>query len=136
MEKSFLTQFEQKKQTQITNPPNGEPMKDINFEEIMNKAKEMQDKFQQMQKEFANKETIGLAGIKDTDKIFVEATIDGSRILKKLEVGEGVWQEDPKIRTDLIIAAINNATEKLNGQMQTEVKSLYEGAPNLTQDDA
>ena len=35
----------------------------------------MQDKFQQMQKEFANKETIGLAGIKDTDKIFVQKAL-------------------------------------------------------------
>ncbi len=110
-------------------------MKDINLEEIMSKAKEIQDKFQQMQREFANKETTGMAGIKDADKIFVEATVDGSRSLKKLEVGDGVWEEEPQIRIDLIIAAVNNATEKLNGQMETEVKSLYEGAPGLSQDD-
>lgn len=101
-------------------------MKDINVKEILGKAQEMQEQFQKMQEAFARKEIVGTAGIDDADQVFVKATIDGMRILKALYIGKGALEEDEKIMTDLIITAVNNATEKLNGEMQKEVKKIYE----------
>lgn len=110
-------------------------MKNINIEEILGKAQEMQGQFQKMQEAFAHKEIVGAAGIDDPDQIFVKAVIDGMRILKSLYIGEGALKADSKVMIDLVIAAVNNATEKLNEAMQTEVKKIYE-APRTPSSDA
>lgn len=103
-------------------------MKDINFEEIINKAQEMQGQFKKMQEVFANREIVGTSGIDNKDQVFVKVTIDGIRMVKSLVIGQGAL-DDPIVMTDLIIAAINHATEKLNEEMQKEVKKIYEAAP-------
>jgi DNA-binding protein YbaB len=100
-------------------------MKDINLEEILGKAKEMQDQFQKMQHDFSNKEIYGLAGIDDADQIFVKVMIDGARKVKTLTIGEGALEQSVSVLTDLIIGAVNNATEKLNGEMQQEMQKIY-----------
>jgi DNA-binding protein YbaB len=100
-------------------------MKDINIEEILAKAKEMQEQFKEMQKNFTHTEIKGIAGIDDADQVVVKATLDGMRMIKSLMIGKGALEQDPKVLTDLIIAAINNATEKLNGAMEVEVKKIY-----------
>ncbi len=100
-------------------------MKDIKIEEILGKAKEMQDQFQRMQQEFRDKKIHGMAGIDDAEQIVVKATIDGMRMISDLHIGEGALTQDVKVLTDLVIGAINNATEKLNGEMQKEVKKIY-----------
>jgi DNA-binding protein YbaB len=100
-------------------------MKDINIEEILSKAKEMQGQFQKMQENFREKEIQGMAGIDDADQILVTATVDGMRMVKALHIGKGALEQDTQVLTDLIIGAINNATEKLNGEMQKEVKKIY-----------
>ncbi len=110
-------------------------MKDINLEEILSKAKEVQDKFQEIQKNFTEKRVTDIAGIENEEKIFVKATVDGTRLIKTLDIGDGAWQQGPKIIIELIITAINNATEKLNKQMQSEVKKLYTPDPQDKADD-
>ncbi len=105
-------------------------MKDINLEEILGKAKEMQDQFQKMQQEFTAKEIHGIAGIDDADQVFVKATIDGARKIKALTIGTGVPTENKNVLADLVMGAINNATEKLNLEMQTEMQKIYQ-APGM-----
>lgn len=105
-------------------------MKDFNIDDILGKAKEMQDQFQKMQHAFALKEIHGMAGIDDTDQVVVKVTLDGGRNVKKLVIGNGVWKEPHDVLIELVIAAINNATEKLNEEMQKEVQKIY-AAPKL-----
>jgi len=100
-------------------------MKDINIEEILGKAKEMQDQFQKMQQAFTHKEIHGMAGIDDTDQVVVKITIDGMRMVKALTIGEGALGQNSQVLVALIKGAVNNATEKLNEEMQKEVKKIY-----------
>lgn len=105
-------------------------MKDINVEEILGKAKEMQDQFQKMQQSFTHKEIHGFAGIDDADQLVVKVSIDGMRMLKSLSIGDGALEQPVNVMTDLIIGAVNNATEKLNEEMQKEVKKIYAAPTN------
>ena len=98
----------------------------INMKDVIEKAKEMQDQFQQMRDQFTNKELQGMAGVDDEDKIYVRGTIDGARMLKSLEIGSGAKEQDVDVLSDLIILAINNATEKLNDEMKNQVQSIYQ----------
>lgn len=141
MEKLFQIQLNQKKQIHnqnevtaklesIVNYLGGDFMKNIDVEGILSKAQEMQGQFQKMQEEFVNKEIIGTAGIDDADQIFVKVVINGMRMVKSLYIGQGALEQETKVKIDLIIAAMNNATEKLNDEMQKEVKKIYK-APGM-----
>jgi DNA-binding protein YbaB len=110
--------------------PDMKDIKDINIEEVLAKATEMQSQFQDMQKNFTKKEIVGMAGAEDADKIFVKAKLDGMRMVKSLDVGEGAWAQARSVLLELIITAVNNATDKLNDVMQTEVKKIY-SAPGM-----
>lgn len=108
-------------------------MKNLNFKEILGKAHEMQSHFQDMQKAFEKTEILGTAGIEEEEEqIYVKALIDGKRRLKNLEIGEGAFKSGKEVMIELILNAVNNATEKLNEEieglnkkMQGEIKKIY-----------
>jgi len=105
-------------------------MKDINIEEILNKAKDMQGQFQKMQETFTHKEIQGIAGIDDADQVVAKVTVDGMRKIKTLHIGDGALRQGKAVLADLIKGAVNNATDKLNEEMQREVKKIY-AAPGM-----
>jgi hypothetical protein len=109
----------------------------IDMKDILNKAKEMQEQFQKMQEAFTAKEITGMAGVDDADGVCVKATIDGARMLKKLVIGEGAKEQKAEVLADLVIAAINDATNKLNTEMKNQVQSIYQasGVPSDTPKD-
>jgi DNA-binding protein YbaB len=100
----------------------------IDMKEILAKAQEMQEQFQKMQTNFAGKEIHGMAGVDDVDEVVVKVVLDGTRMVKKLFIGKGAKEQKTEVLIDLIVAAINSATEKLNGEMQNQVQSIYQSS--------
>ncbi len=103
-------------------------MKNVNVEEILSKAQEMQGQFKQMQDAFSQKEINVTIGIKDVHEIWIDATIDGMRQVKKIVIGKGAIEQGAEALADLIKDAINKATIKLNEEMQKEVQSIYKSS--------
>lgn len=86
----------------------------------------MQNKFESMQQDFSAIEIQGLAGIEDAEGLFVKVVITGDRKIKQLVIGDGIWKSGREACIELIIAAVNNATDKLAQEMQSRVKEVYE----------
>lgn len=95
------------------------------LEFMKSKGQDMVQHFQKMQQDLEKKEIIGVAGVVDSDEIFVKVVFNGLQECKKCTIGKGAYDEGISVVTDLVVAAINNAMEKLKGVMQTEVMDVY-----------
>ena len=78
------------------------------FGEMLLKAKEMQSKMKDAQNSLKNIEVEGEAGASA-----VKVILTGDYEIKSIVVNEETKKEDIEIISDLIIAAYNNAKEKL-----------------------
>ena len=92
---------------------------------LMGKAKEMQAKFQAMQEEIALIEAAGQAG-----GGLVTVTLSGKGEMKSLKIDPSLFKEDDvEVLEDLILAAHNDATAKLEATMQKKTQELTAGLP-------
>ncbi|SFN77738.1 hypothetical protein SAMN03159463_00536 [Mesorhizobium sp. NFR06] len=92
---------------------------------LMGKAKEMQAKFQAMQDEIATLEATGQAG-----GGLVSITLTGKFEMKALKIDPSLIKADEaEILEDLILAAHNDAKNKVELQMQEKTKALTAGLP-------
>ncbi|QDZ01217.1 YbaB/EbfC family nucleoid-associated protein [Nitratireductor mangrovi] len=92
---------------------------------LMGKAKEMQAKFEAMQKEIAEMEASGQAG-----GGLVQVTLSGKGEMKALKVDPSLFKEDDvEILEDLILAAHNDAKAKAEAMMQKKTQELTAGLP-------
>ena len=78
------------------------------FTDMLSKAKEMQAKMKEAQDAIKNIEVEGEAGGN-----LVKVTLSGDYEIKVIKVSEEAQNESREIINDLIIAAYNNAKEKL-----------------------
>ena len=79
-----------------------------NFSEMLNKAKDMQEKMRQVQENIKKIEVEGKSG-----GDLVTVILSGDYELKSIIISENAKKEDQAIINDLIIAAYNNAKENL-----------------------
>ena len=79
-----------------------------NFNDMLSKAKEMQEKMREAQDLIKNIEVEGEAGGN-----LVKVILKGDYELKSIIISEEAKKEKIEIINDLIIAAFNNAKEKL-----------------------
>jgi|TARA_B100001093_G_scaffold366781_1_gene351559 hypothetical protein len=95
------------------------------FTDMLSKAKEMQAKMKEAQDAIKNIEVEGEAGGN-----LVKVTLSGDYEIKVIKVSEEAQNESREIINDLIIAAYNNAKEKLKKKSSEEL-SKATGGMNL-----
>jgi len=92
------------------------------FGEMLLKAKEMQSKMKDAQNSLKNIEVEGEAGASA-----VKVILTGDYEIKSIVVNEETKKEDIEIISDLIIAAYNNAKEKLKKKSSEELLKATSG---------
>jgi|TARA_B110000971_G_scaffold188200_1_gene197824 DNA-binding YbaB/EbfC family protein len=92
------------------------------FTDMLSKAKEMQDKMKTAQDSIKNIEVEGEAGGN-----LVRVTLTGDYIIKAINVSDEAKQETREIINDLIIAAFNNAKDKLKKKSSEELMKATGG---------
>lgn len=78
------------------------------FNKLMEMAKQMQDKMQQAHEDLSSKEIVGESG-----GGLVKITMTARHVAKKVEIDDSVFDEDKEVLEDLIVAAINKVTDKV-----------------------
>lgn len=98
------------------NKPTGDK---IGLNEIMKRAQEMQKKLQDIQKQVAEMEIIGQSG-----GGMVKISFTGQHYAKKVTLDVNLLKEDKSIIEDLIAAAINDGTDKIERGLRDKMGSL------------
>ncbi len=93
-----------------------------NFSEMLNKAKDMQEKMRQVQENIKKIEVEGKSG-----GDLVTVILSGDYELKSIIISENAKKEDQAIINDLIIAAYNNAKENLKKKSAEELSKVTGG---------
>ena len=92
-------------------------MKD--FSDVLSQAKKMQEKMKETQENLRKIEVEGVAG-GETVKII----LNGDYELKNIKIEEGILREKKEILEDLIVAAHNDAKQKLKAKTSEEITKI------------
>ena len=93
-----------------------------NFNDMLQKAKQMQQKMKEAQDEIKN---IKVEGVSGGD--LVKVILTGDYELKSISISESAKKESQEIINDLIIAAYNNAKENLKKKSSEEISKITGG---------
>ena len=93
-----------------------------NFSDMLSKAKAMQDKMKEAQEQIKKIEVEGEAGGN-----LVKVILTGDYELKSIIISDEAKKENQEIVNDLIIAAYNNAKEKLKKKSSEELSKVTGG---------
>lgn len=95
----------------------------MNIAGMMKKAQEMQKKMQEMQNKLADITEEGSAGAG-----MVKITVNGKHDMKNIEISpELIVPEDKEMLEDLIVAAYNDAKQKIESKNAAEMEKLTGG---------
>tara|TARA_B100001123_G_C15004019_1_gene904709 strand:+ start:493 stop:813 length:321 start_codon:yes stop_codon:yes gene_type:complete len=95
------------------------------FSDMLSKAKKMQERMKEVQEVLAKIEVEGTAG-----GDLVKVVLKGDYEMKSISVNENAKNEKDEIINDLIVAAHNDAREKLKKKTSEELLKVT-GASNL-----
>ena len=98
------------------------------FNDMLQKAKQMQQKMKEAQDEIKNIQVEGVSGGN-----LVKVILTGDYELKSISISESAKKESQEIINDLIIAAYNNAKERLKKKSAEELSKVT-GGLNLPSD--
>ncbi|MFA6409484.1 MAG: YbaB/EbfC family nucleoid-associated protein [Gammaproteobacteria bacterium] len=100
---------------------------EFNFDEMMEKAKAIQEKMRWAQKELESLQITGAAG-----GGLVQVMMNGQRKVVKIIIDNSVYQEPKEVLTDLVIAAFNDALSKVDSTVQSRIMNIAKdmGLPN------
>lgn len=87
--------------------------------DIMKRAQEMQKKLQDIQKQVAEMEVTGQSG-----GGVVKIVMTGQHYAKKVTIDPNLLKEEKAIIEDLIAAAINDATDKIERSLRDKMGGL------------
>ncbi len=94
-----------------------------NMNQIMKQAKEMQEKMEEMQKKIEQTEIEGSSG-----GGAVRILINGKHQVKKVNIDKSLLNpEESEVLEDLIIAAINDANNKISENANNQLGSISSG---------
>ena len=93
-----------------------------NFNDMLSKAKEMQEKMKAVQENIKKIEVEGVSGGN-----LVKVILTGDYELKSIEISAEAKKEKQEILNDLIIAAYNNAKENLKKKSSEELSKITGG---------
>lgn len=92
---------------------------------LMRQAQEMQKKMQKAQDDLANHSYEGFSGAG-----LVKVMITGAGIAKKIAIDDSLMQKEEKeVLEDLIIAAFNDAKNKMDEGSANSIKAATKGMP-------
>ena len=92
-----------------------------NFNDMLSKAKEMQEKMREVQDNIKKIEVEGEAGGK-----LVKVILSGEYEIKSITVSEEAKKESQEFINDLIVAAYNNAKESLKKMtLRTSISFMF-----------
>ena len=92
------------------------------FNDMLQKAKQMQKKMKEAQDEIKNIQVEGVSGGN-----LVKVILSGDYELKSIFISENAKKESQEIINDLIIAAYNNARENLKKKSSEELSKITGG---------
>ena len=92
------------------------------FTDLISQAKKMQEKMKETQENLRKIEVEGVAG-GETVKII----LNGDYELKNIKINESLLKEKKEILEDLIIAAHNDAKQKLKSKTSEEIEKITSG---------
>ena len=92
------------------------------FNDMLQRAKQMQQKMKEAQDEIKNIQVEGVSGGN-----LVKVTLSGDYELKSIFISENAKKENQEIINDLIIAAYNNAKENLKKKSSEEISKITGG---------
>lgn len=90
-----------------------------NMQELMEKAKEMQSQMQQAQKEILAIEVTGQAG-----GGLVKIRMNGAHQALRVEISSTILHEDEETVEDLVMAAINDASQQIEKTTKNKMMSI------------
>ena len=92
------------------------------FSKILEKAKELETKMKESQK---NIKLIKAEGVSGSNS--VKIILDGEGEMQKIEISDEILKENKSIIEDLILAAHNNAKEQLKSKTSEEISKSTSG---------
>ena len=92
------------------------------FSKIIDKAKELEERMKESQKRIKNISVEGSSGSNS-----VKVTLNGEGEMIKILISDEILKEDKSILEDLILAAHNNAKEKLKSKTTEEISKATGG---------
>ncbi|MBP6797359.1 MAG: YbaB/EbfC family nucleoid-associated protein [Luteimonas sp.] len=94
-----------------------------NIAQLMQQAQKMQENMQRVQQEIAALEVTGSAG-----GGMVSVTLSGSKECRKVRIDPSVLS-DPEMAEDLVAAAFNDASNKIDAASKDKMASATAGMP-------
>lgn len=94
-----------------------------NIAQLMQQAQKMQENMQRAQEELAGLEVTGSAG-----GGMVSVTLSGTKECRKVRIDPSVLS-DPEMAEDLIAAAFNDASNKVDAESQARMGAATAGMP-------
>lgn len=92
------------------------------FTKIISQAKELELKMKESQKKIKNIIVEGISGSNS-----VKVTLNGDGEMIKIDISPNIIKEDKSIIEDLVVAAHNNAKEKLKSKTTEEISKATGG---------
>ena len=92
------------------------------FNDMLQRAKQMQQKMKEAQDEIKNIQVEGVSGGN-----LVKVILRGDYELKSISISENAKKESQEIINDLIIAAYNNAKENLKKKSSEQISKITGG---------
>ncbi len=92
------------------------------FNKILDKAKELESKMKESQE---NIKKIRVEGSSASNS--VKVILDGEGEMQKIEISNEILKEQKSVIEDLIVAAHNNAKEKLKNKTSEEISKVTGG---------
>ena len=92
------------------------------FTKILDKAKEIETKMKESQEKIKNIKIEGVSGSNS-----VKVTLNGDGEMIKIDISSDIIKEDKSIIEDLVVAAHNNAKEKLKLKTTEEISKATGG---------
>jgi len=95
----------------------------LGLNEIMKRAKEMQEQLAQIQEQVTKLEVTGSAGGAGASAL-VRVVMDGTHNVKRITIDPIVFKEEKAVIEDLITAAFNDATRKIEDALRQKMGGL------------
>jgi len=92
------------------------------FGDLMKQVKQMQEQFQQAQKELAEQEVTGESGAG-----LVKVTMNGKHQVNKVNLDSSLMQEEQSLVEDLVAAAVNDAVRKVAENNKDQLAGMASG---------
>ena len=92
------------------------------FSKILDKAKELENKMKESQEKIKSIKVEGISGSN-----LVKVTLNGEGEMIGIFISEDIMKEDKSVIEDLIVAAHNNAKEKLKSKTSEEISKVTGG---------